>query len=315
MKEKAIKLFEIPSWFIKLFASWLFFIFVWTIYLAFRKFPFNARLKITILIAALIYFFVKKGKERIKRNIALIRPDLNKKQINESSFRLAKTIARSWAAIIGNEFTKPEQLVVKVEVQGIERLLKYYKSGEKIIVTVAHIGPIDEMAGIISLFNLKVYVPVEPIKPKWLFKLMQRLRLRIGDIIIEPVERGKTLSRAAHYLKSGRIVILAVDVTRNNGSGVICKIGEAKAKFPVGAVKLALEQEAMIIPVFPSFPNGKKAKLEIGSPFELLKTNNLETDIESNTRRLIENLYAPYIQENYDCWLRLLWSNLEPVNF
>lgn len=93
----------------------------------------------------------------------------------------------------------------------------------------------------------------------------------------------------------------------------MCKIGKAQVRFPVGAVKLALEQNATIFPVFPSWSKNGKAKIVIAPPFELSKTGNINQDIEINTCRLIEEVFAPHIQENYDCWLRLLWADLEPA--
>lgn len=308
-----MRVLKIPSWLFKLLKGLVFFLLVWIPYLTLRKRSFNTRLRFGVLIAFLFYyFFYRKGAARIKKNIALIRPDLSKKEIDRGAWRLAKTLARSWAAMLGHELTNLEEVTKKIEVRNAETLLDYYRRKEKIIATAVHVGPVDEMIAVIPLFGVRVYVPAEAVKPEWLFKLMMRLRLRFGDIVFDPVEKGKILSNAPRHLSDGRIVVLVVDMTRKD-SGVVCRIGNAKARFSVGAVKLALEQNATIIPVFPSLTKDNKAQVAIGQPFKLIKTGDMRKDIENNTRRLIEEVYAPHILKNLFDWLRLLWSDLEPA--
>lgn len=305
-----MRILRVSSWPIDPLVDWLFFLFVWTTYLVLRRLPFNGRSKITCVIAFVVYWLWKDGRIRIKRNISLLRPDLNNREINRASWWAVKTIARSWAAMLGNEFTSLKEINKRVEVQGIEPVLNRYHRGEKIIATAVHTGPIDEMIGAISRFKLRVYVPAEPVKPKWFFNLMMRLRLK-GDIIYEPVERGETLARAAHHLSDGRIVLLVVDATSRDSSGVLCRIGGAETRFPVGAVKLAFQEDAAIFPVFPSRRQDGRAQIVVGPRFRLIKTGDRKRDIELNTRRLIEGVYAPHILKNLDNWLRLLWGGLK----
>src|SRR4030042_1217627 len=145
-----MRLLKLPSWFFGLLKALTCFLFVRIIYLLLRKRSFSTRFNSVILIAFLFYHVIyRKGAKRIKRNISLIRPDLNEKEINQGAWRLAKTIARSWAAMLGNEFTSMEEVTRKVEVKNPEILLKRYNEGEKIIATAVHVGPVDEMIGII----------------------------------------------------------------------------------------------------------------------------------------------------------------------
>lgn len=312
---KTVRILSVPSWLIKLLKGLAFFLFVRATYLTLRKRSFNTRSKVVLILAFFFYWLYKKGRERIKRNISLIHPDLNEKQINRGAWRLAKTIARSWAAIIGNEFTSLEEIIKKIDVENAETLLDYYRRKEKIVAVVGHVGPVDEMVGVIPLLDLKVYFPAEAVKPRWFFNFMMRLRLRFGDIIFDPIEkRGETLLSAARHLSDGRIVALVFDITRRDDSGVVCKIGGAKAKFSIGAAKLALEQSATIIPIFPSWNEiDNKSLIVVGEPFKLVKTGDMRYDVEFNTRRLIEEVYAPHILKNWNQWLRLLWDELEPA--
>lgn len=283
------------------------------LYLILRKRSLKTRFKVIRALLFFIYWLWAGRRVRTTKNLALIRPDLDEREIAKGSWRVIETVARSWAALIGNEYISVDEVMAKLEVKGIEPLLEYHRRGKKIIVVADHVGPFDEMVGIIPFFGLRIYVPSEPIKPGWLLKLMMSLRLQFGDILFEPVAKGKALARSAHQLADGRIVLLMVDVVRYDRSGVVCRVGRAKGRFPVGAVKLALEQEAAIFPCFPTWGQDGQIKVTLGLPFELIKSGNMSRDIEANTRRLIEEVYAPHIQEHWDSWVRALWSRLEPV--
>ena len=304
----------------------LFFLFVQTAYLCLRKRSFAFRFRVLRGMARFVYYFpfYRKGgiRKRVLRNISLIRPDLGDHQgkAEEGGRLVVDTVARSWAFMLGNEFADIDEIAgqVKVGGEGLPLLLQHHREGKKAIGAVVHVGPVDEMAGVISRFGLQVYVPAEPVKPDWFFNLMMRLRLRCGDIMYEPVERARTLDHAMKQLSEDkRIVILFVDFVdarRRDGSGVFCRVGEAQARFPVGVVKLALETEATIFPLLPSWGRDWKSEIEFARPFELIKTGDESRDIEENTRRLIEIVFAPHIKRNYFAWLRLLWLDLAPID-
>jgi len=289
----------------KILKDKLSFLFVWGIYLILRRRSLNTRIRVTLIIAFFIYLLSKKIRERIKRNILLIRPDLTNRQVSQYAWQVVKTIAHSWAAMLGNKFLRKEEIPRIVEVQGAEPVLRCYGEGKKVIITGVHIGPVDRTFAGIALYRLPFYIPVEAIKPKWLLDFMMRLRLQFGDIIFEEVERGETIPRAARYLSEGRVVILVVDTTVRGNTGVLCRIGKAQIRFPVGPVKLALEEDATIFPIIPSWREDGKAIAAIGPPFELIRTGDEKKDIETNTRRLIEEIYGPHIIANLSSWQSL----------
>lgn len=311
-----MKFFVIKS--VKWIIGWIAFLLIWFVFMILHKSPYEVKYKFMLALQNTIFWLNRNGRARIKRNISLIRPDLTKDEISEGYKTVIRTIARSWTTIIeirGKESITEEDIKNTLTVDGeIEEILEYHHSGKKIVVVIPHIGPVDAMFGVGTLYELKIFAPVEAIKPRQLFNLITSLRTKVaGDIIIEPVERKKTLSRSAHFLSNGRIVVLAIDIIKKSG-GVSCRIGNGVANFPVGAAKLALEEDAIIWPVFPSWGNDQKSKMIIGKPFFPERTGNMNHDIEVNTRRLIEEVFAPFIQDNWDTWVRLAWADLKSVD-
>jgi len=288
----------------------------WALYYFLRKHSIEFRFKIVVFIAITYYKIRKSVKKRIMQNIALIRPDLDDHEIEDASLLVVKTIAWSWAAMLGNEYITQEEIMQNLKAEGIDPLLNCYRENRRIVAAAVHTGPVDKMGGVVPLFRLKVYAPAEAIKPDWLFKLMLRLRLEFQGFTFDKVERGMTLDRARHNLRSGKIVLLLVDALSEDKSGVDCRIGNARFKVKVGAIKLAIEEDAVLFPILPSWDeesDGFGVKIVVGAPFELIRTGDARRDIELNTRRLIEEVFAPHIQRNFASWQRLLWSRLKPV--
>src|SRR3989338_1848834 len=238
---------------------WMLFFFLWTLVYTLRHRSLKTRFRILCVLAWIIHGVAFGPRARIRKNLSLIRPDLAKQEIDRGSWRVTKAIAWSWAAMIGNGRSSPPSISDDTfTVTGIEQLVAYHKAGKKIIAVVGHVGPVDDMFRIFPLHDLRAYIPVEPVRPAWLLDIMTRSRKVFGDIVLEPVERKHTLERARSHLSSGRIVVLAIDVTKKDKRGVRCRIGDGEAWFPVGAVKLGLEEDAMIFPVFPSLDSQRK---------------------------------------------------------
>jgi lauroyl/myristoyl acyltransferase len=93
------------------------------LYIFWRKRSIESRFNATKKIGKAIYYLFKFYRKRIQRNIALIRPDLRPDEIREGSLNAVETIAYSWAAMLGNEFTTLGEVAAKLEVEGIELLL------------------------------------------------------------------------------------------------------------------------------------------------------------------------------------------------
>lgn len=301
----------------KSLTAWLISSLTWIIYQILKRCSPKIRAK---LIFFTLSFYWPYQKPKIKKNIRLILPDLDDAQIDWGSERLKKTTAQNIVAVLDKGFLNTEEEIEKLEVTGdLDSVLDLYCKGKKIIITVSHTGPYDKTFCFVPFVNrklapfkleLRVYVPAEEIK--LIDTIMADRRKSFGDIIFEPVKKGKTLAKAKKYLNEGRVVFLTIDMLRKgNSGGVVCQIGEAEARFPVGAVKLALEEDAIIIPIFPSGGRKGKVRVEVGCPFEIIKTGDKKRDIEDNVRRLVEDIYAPFIQRHYYEWLQLPWSDLK----
>lgn len=258
-------------------------------------------------------FASREQRERVRRNALLIRPDLRQAEILEGEERIFETIAHSWASLIGNGCQDPEKLYFRTDVEGIEHLTRPFREGEKIVVTFDHVGPIDEILWTLPRYRLCAYIPVEPLKPPWLLSIMNDARSRIGEkYIFEPISKGFTRSRMYEHLEKGYIVFLAVDILTSRTQGnVETQLGKATFRFPTGAVRTALEKDAVLIPALLSWGENGKSKIVFLPPFEFSRSGDFRKDVEVNTRRLVEQVYAPHLREHWSSWIRLPWLDLK----
>ena len=286
--------------------TWAAFLAVWFLIRLLRKRSMKTRFRAIRWFIKFKFFWMRN---KTNKNLALIRPDLDEKTIKKGVGQVTETAARSWAAMLGNG---PDNLgQSKLEVRGMDPLLDYHRAGKKIVVVVGHVGPVDEAFAVFSHYNIRAYIPVEGVKPVWLFNLMTEHRRSFGDVVLEAVQKGETLKRARQNLSEGRIVVMTIDFQSRRG--VKCQIGKGEASFPVGAVKLGLEEDAYIFPAFPSWGKNEEVIIEIGRPFKFPKTNDVAGDIERNTRWMIGAYGVKHIQPNWNQWLRAPYMDLEPV--
>lgn len=279
--------------------------FIWAGYMAIRWAPFKVRYQFVLPIAKALY---QSRKEKVLANLVVIRPEWSQKQAKEAGIKLTKTLARSWSFVLGHD--RVDQEKVRSHIYNAQALLSRYQNGEKAIVIFSHIGPVNELVPVISALGLEAFAPAEALPPM-LFRLVNGLRAQHGGVELMPVKRGETIAICQNKLAEGKIVVLAADIPPGRtGRGVTVRVGAAKTTFAVGAVKLALLEQAPIFLAEPYYNEKGEVVLWLSDPYELRSTGNLEVDIESNANYLYR-LMAKHIELNLADWWRLLWADLE----
>jgi len=290
---------------------------IWVSYQILIKLPLGVRREIIII-------FISVGwtnrPRKIEKNIRLLRSDLDDSQINQGIEQIKITMAENYTFLFGSKSLNIKKEIEKLEVTGeIDRALDLYRSGKKIIIVSPHTGPYDialflfacYLEQVLAPLPLRVFIPAENIPI--IDTVTTDLRKVAGDNIhFERVKKGETLVKAAEYLKKGYIVVFGFDIIRENNRGVLCQIGNAEGVFQAGWAVLARREDATVIPVFPSGGEGGKIRVEVGSPFGLEKTDDINEDIKNNIRRLV-GLYNPFFREHFYEWLQLIRSDLKPV--
>jgi|GEM_PF-1515486 len=291
---------------------------VFCMYRLLSRRSFKTRYNILMLAANIIYRLWRSGRHKLKCNLALIVPSLNKIELEAAAREVVRTIVRDWAALLGANQTEPSDSAQLMDIQGVEKILAHVHVSDgrvvadKVVIAPIHMGSFGAAMDAVSLFQVPAYGPAERITPGYLLNLMMRLRSN-RFLKMEPLERGKTYAKMVRRMSCGWAIAVMVDMlSRRMDRGVVCRVGGARGRFETGAVRLAVEHGAKIFPAFVLW-TGEKYRIVVEDQFEPVLTGDTARDIEVNTRRLIEERVAPWIEKYPGQWMQALWANLEPA--
>lgn len=286
-------------WLAGVFAGFLF----WLVYVGVGWLPHRLRYWALLPIAKVIFRVWKSRRERIIRNLFLIKRDLVNDE-DEAAWINVKTLVYSWSSLLGTERANLSK--VRKRIIGGEDVVAAVRAGKKVVVVFPHVGDINSFTAALKALELEAFIPTENLPPV-IFKLMSGLRSRHGNIEFVPVQKGQMKQACYQKLSEGKIVGLAMDITTQKGKGVDFIIGKGEATFRVGAIEIAQTAGAELFLAFPQW-DGKQTSVEV-VPFALDRSRS----VENNTLRVL-NAYRDYLQANVLQWWRVGFMDMLEVS-
>jgi len=287
-------------------------------YQAMSRLPFGARYRLAMVAAMAIYRLWGQGRRRLKYNLRLVSPGLAGRDLEAAARDVVRTIVRDWAALFRPEKVDVIEISRRMQFEGMEKVLAHVSaragrcSADRLVLAAIHMGSFGAALDAFSLFQVPTYAPAERIRPAALSRLLVRLRSK-GFLLLEEIERGTTFRKMVQRMDCGWAVGVMVDImARRRDRGVRCRVGQGAGWFETGAVRLALERQARIIPIFVLW-TGERYQVVVDDGFQPVATGNLEQDIDTNTRQFIEERIAPWIERHPGQWMQALWAGLEPA--
>ncbi|MDO8614387.1 MAG: hypothetical protein Q7T33_01445 [Dehalococcoidia bacterium] len=291
---------------------------VLALYHTLSRLPFGLRYRVAMAAGRAIYLAWGKGRARLKHNLSLIAPGLGGEELEALAREVLKTIVRDWAALFRTGKSDLVETTRLLEVEGAANVIARVVNrggrafADRVVLAGIHMGSFGAGLDAFSLFQIPVYAPAESIRPDALLRLMVKLRSR-GFLRLEPIERGTTRARMAQRMDCGWAVGVMVDImSRRPGGGVACRVGDGVGWFETGAVRLALERQAVIFPIFVLW-TGEKYRIVVEEEFRPVASGDADRDVEVNTRRLIEERIAPWIELHPGQWMQAPWAGLAPA--
>lgn len=273
----------------------------WFLYFGLGWLPNKARYYLLLPWAWLIFHFWIGKRAQIKQNLKLIYPHYNESQIENGAWENVKTLLLAWSSILNLNGSHRKN--IRELITGEEKLLEAVEKGQKVVITIPHVGNVNELSSAVSALGLQAFVPAQAI-PYPLFKLMNGSRARAGNVEFAAIKAGKMLEICVEKLRAGKVVIVAMDMPpAKKGKGYPLQVGLASTEVQVGAVKLALEEGALLF--MAQIHWGKKDPLINLIPFEIDQTvGSYERTLEFNTKKLLSS-YFRYLTTYAVMWWRL----------
>ncbi len=287
-------------------------------YQTMSRLPFGARYRLALVAAMAIYRLWGQGRRRLKYNLRLVSPGLAGRDLEAAARDVVRTIVRDWAVLFRPEKVDVVDVARRMGIEGVEKVLAHVHTrdgrpfADRLVLAAIHMGSFGAALDAFSLFQVPTYAPAERIRPAALSRLLVRLRSK-GFLLLEEIERGTTFRKMVQRMDCGWAVGVMVDImAHRRDRGVRCRVGQGAGWFETGAVRLALEREASIFPIFVLWTGGRY-RLIVDDGFQPVSTGNLEQDIDANTRQFIEERIAPWIERHPGQWMQALWAGLEPA--
>jgi len=274
---------------------WLVMLFLWFCPVFFRK-------KIEILGGKLYYKMGKKARQVALNNLTNI---FGKEKSTEEIENIAKEVftntAGAFLDFFAQSYIKNKKRFFKkivISVSGEEHLKSAYQKGKGVICLIPHLSSWELSAVTPPMMGYKTIAASKPIKGILVNKTMVWLRARRGM---------KNFSRVGSYdilvqgLKEGNCLILMIDQDTRVKSCFVDFFGR-EAYTPLGAARLAADTGAAVVPMAMSRISTGKYHFEILSEMSVIKTDNPENDLISNTQAQTK-IMEYFIRKNLTQWV------------
>lgn len=252
-----------------------------------------------------VFFLLKQVREDVKRNLRVIgRGGYSEKEVT----RLARQCFENYChklldyMVMDRLNSSNKEKWVEKEV-GEENLKMALAKGRGVICITPHLSHWELGGYVLASKGYPISILTLQEESQYLSHYEERLRKKVGiqTIHFDPKERPNlSIIEMARKLRRNEIVALVADRTFGGQSLLITFFGQ-KTPFPSGAVHLALETGATIVPVFVILGGRMKYWGIIGEPIRI-KGNGDKGDVVRQGVQEIARRFEEMISRYPDQW-------------
>jgi KDO2-lipid IV(A) lauroyltransferase len=255
---------------------------------------------VAISLAQIVYLLHGRLRKVGMRNLAMAFPEKS-----ESERAL---ILRGEFTSLGRQLAEVCQLprytlenVEKVVVyDGFEHYEQAKARGKGVLFLTGHFGAWELSAFSHSLHSHWMHIVVRPMDNVYLDRLIRSYRTMHGNKTVAKDEFVRGLLSA---MKAGEVVGILMDTNVTPPQGVFVNFFGIPACTASGLARIALRTDAAVIPGFTIWDKSLgKYRLRFDPAVDLIRTGNLESDIQANTQKFTK-IIEDYVREYPDQWL------------
>jgi Kdo2-lipid IVA lauroyltransferase/acyltransferase len=233
------------------------------------------------LISGIFYRFSSRLRNVGERNLAIAMPEtdsLERARILRGCFDNLGRLAAEFSHL---PKSSPKSLSRLVRFEGLEHFLKAREQGRGVILITSHLGAWELSAVALAASGYSMTVLVRRLDNARVEQMIDRIRTRFGNKMIDKRGAVRALLRALH---KGETVGILGDLNSLHKDGIFVPFFGRQACTVTGIATLALHTGAPVVPLcIPWNEEHKCYVLKFDPPLELLRTGNHEYDILANT--------------------------------
>ena len=277
------------------------------------RMPLSWRYGISRFMSDRVYNWAPNIGKNIRSNMRhVLGPDASEAEVDRISRQCARNTGRYYADVVGMHGMDIKKFWDEdMTIDGVHYLDEAKAAGRGVIIASAHYANPEFAVQGLAAIGIKVFALVEPLEPPELGRLMRGLRTVHGHIY-EPVSFA-AIRDALTWLRNGGVSAILVDRDIQK-RGIVLDFCGAPARFPTGAVDLAMRTNAMLLPGWVRRTGGFKMYTRLGPPLEMIRTGDREADLRTNTTALLA-LFEKHLKEDPGQWsvLDRIWpDDLQP---
>jgi KDO2-lipid IV(A) lauroyltransferase len=253
-------------------------------------------------VASLSLPLLERRRIRIRNNLQRIHPEHSPAQLNRDTAEVIAEAARYYVDLAILPFISPKRVLdCHLQVTGLDYLFDAHRAGRGVVLTTAHISNPEVAVKALAALEIPAVALVEKLDNPGHLEAVNAARAAVGIDFLTATQSG--IAAALRTLREGGVVCVLWDRDRHGGGTCVPFFGR-QARFPVGAVDLAIRAEADLLPLYAVRRPGPD-RLQFDVTFlpsqELLLKGNRALDTRTNTANLAR-LFEPIIKEHAHLW-------------
>jgi KDO2-lipid IV(A) lauroyltransferase len=273
------------------------------------RLPLRYRYGVAVVISDRVYAWRRSIREALRSNARhVLGAAASDEEVDRVARQCSRNAGRNYADIVGMHRMNIRKFYEhSLVLEGIDYVKQAQAQGRGVVLASAHYAnPEFATQGLVEA-GVEVFALVEPLQPPQLHKLMYRLRNVHGHHY--EAANFKGVKAAIDWLRKGGALAILIDRDIQK-RGIELEFCGAKARFPTGAVDLAIRTNSVLIPGWVTREEGYKVRARIGPPLDLIITPNHDEDVRVNTQRLLA-LFEQHLKADPTQWtvLEKVWKD------
>jgi KDO2-lipid IV(A) lauroyltransferase len=273
------------------------------------RMPLGWRYGIARFVANRLYQIRPGMRAALRSNVRhVLGPDAPDEEVDRIARQCACNTGRYYADVIGMHRMDVRRFYEHdLKLMGLQHVTEAMAGGHGVVLASAHYANPEFAVQGLAAAGIEVFALVEPLEPPELARLMTGLR-NVHGHHYEPVSFGAVKSAVA-WLRKGGVVAILIDRDIQK-RGVEVEFCGSPARFPTGAVELAMRTGAVLIPGWVRRISNYKVEAVIGPPMPLVLTGDAAKDVRLNTARLLA-LFEQHLRADPGQWsvLDRIWPD------
>ena len=255
---------------------------------------------VAVVLAQVVYLLHSRLRKVGMRNLAMAFPEKS----NAERARILRgeftSLGRQLAEVCQLPSYTLENVEKVVVYDGFEHYEQAKARGKGVLFLTGHFGAWELSAFSHSLHGHWMHIVIRPMDNLYLDRLIRSYRTMHGNKTVAKDEFVRGLISA---MKAGEVVGILMDTNVTPPQGVFVDFFGIPACTASGLARIALRTDAAVIPGFTIWDKSLgRYRLRFDPIVELIRTGNLEADIQANTQKFTK-IIEDYVRRYPEQWL------------